>query len=655
MGTASMSRRWGWLAFALIWVLTSLYVLRHFYVLGGMRDSLWFAGLAHHGDLALSDPPSVAFAHGASFFHTHFSPIFYLPSALSRLSPLPPAAWYALWYGAMHGLLALSFWALLAPLARRAACPAAGAIAAALACLFALQGNAMVALQMPHFELLIPALMVGVMALVLRARTRAAMALLALTILVREDAGLHVAALFCPAYLWLRWRTPPGHLNPMAKAIGQLGLMGLVGACACLALQKLGWGDNGMLVRNYLGSPPLAHLNAALVQARWAIFVHERSYLWLPALLCLAWAGLARRALIAWGFVACLPWLALQFVAKEPVMGSLSWYYAFPAIASLAWPLVAVRVVAPDTSVQAARRTLVWMAILLLSTLAGQVNGRPMVYAWQIARQLTWPMATVAADEAFMEALEAQVPRLGQLRVDNGVIALRPHAFRADQRAEIVGIETQPIDTLVWFDPGGFDSNCWALADSQGLRHRFAIPHSPIVIASRQDLLASQDKAWQGMLVRTNLFARRTLSSLPAAAVHGGWRVEPGTPEGVVIQAPLLQRTDGLYDIPSVSLPPGMYQLVATIRVDDVDTLRLPLFELRRSHEWAPQLNETLSVDRSQLTDLGQGRYRITWPLVMPSPPQGGPGGYWPGLMQLAWHHAGRGGYTIEGWALERR
>lgn len=647
MSTDRVDRRWGLLAFGLIWALTSLYVLRHFYELGGMRDSLWFAGLAHHGDLAMSDPPSVAFAQGASFFHTHFSPVFYLPSALSYLTPLPPAAWYALWYGLMHGLLALSFHALIAPLMRMSGLPAASAIGATLACLFALNGNAMMALQMPHYEMLIPALTVGVLALATQGRVTAALLLLAVTILVREDAGLHVAALLLPAWAWQRFM-PPGQAHvALTSRIGRLGWLSLAGAILCLLIQKLGWGDNGMLVRNYLGQPLLAHLSAELLQARWANLLHERSYLWLPFLICAAWAMAERRALILWGCLACLPWLALQFVAKEEVMGSLSWYYAFPAITSLAWPMVALRVHGAPSQAQA-RRAVWWMGALLISTLFGRVNGQYMVYPWQIMQQLNNPLPVVQADEGFMRVLTQRSASLGKLRLDNGVIALRPRNFTATQRAEVPHIDEQAIDTLIWFDPGGFDSRCWALADRRGLRYRFAVPGSPIVIASRFDLL--QDQAWQPVLTRTDLFARRTRTPLPPSAQQGGLHIGPNTPASVVAQAPRLRRTDGLYALDSVSLAPGPYLLEAHIRLEDVGDDAQALFTLRRQHEWAPELNEELVVTRDKLEAMGGQRYRLTWPLTMPTRAADA---YWAGIGQIEWLHAGHGRYTIKHWSLQ--
>ena len=118
----------------------------------------------------------------------------------------------------------------------------------------------------------------------------------------------------------------------------------------------------------------------------------------------------------------------------------------------------------------------------------------------------------------------------------------------------------------------------------------------------------------------------------------------------MVAQAPRLHRTDGLYAIDSVSLAPGRYRLEALIRLDEAASDVPPLFTLRRRHEWAPDLNEELPVTRDKLEALGQGRYRLVWPLVMPADHGNA---YWAGIGQIEWLHAGHGQYTIESWSLQ--
>lgn len=635
-----------------VFALAGWYVLHHFYHLGGMRDSLWFSGLMDHNGWTLPDPPSVAYLPGISFFYTHLSPVFYLPNALSYLSPLKPSAWYALWYGLMHALLVPAFYALALPVLRPATRFAAPT-AAALALVFALNGNAVMALQMPHFEVLIPALTVGLLALIALRKDRASLLLLLLILTVREDAGFHVAALLVPAAALRALMTRQWAATPVDRSAWRLGLLALAGSVACIAVQKIGWGDNGMLSRNYLGQPPFAHMTAALFQARWDNFVHERVYLWLPLAISIVWAVVARNALLPWGFLAYLPWLALQFFAAAEVMGSLSWYYAFPAIASLAWPLFAITWPGPLTPTQR-QHTAWWMLALLASTLVGHLNSRTMVYPLELVSGMRPVGVSMQASEDFMEALMAvsarQPSRLGTLGLDTAAMALRPRQFLPTHRAELIQ-PAEALDTLVWFDPGAFDSGAWALAESRQLRYRFAVPGSPLVVASRFDLM--QRPELRKVLITTDLLAHRTQAVL--ATAHGttgratAWSIDERSPPGVAIQSPLITRHEGLYKVPSLLLPAGKYRLQATLRLTHHASEDLPLFELWKVHPWAPTWDEHMSLLRVHLEPLGGERYALNWPFTIAAT---APGDQWSRMVQWEWRQTGHASYTIEQWSL---
>lgn len=644
---------WPVAAFIAVFALASLYVLHHFYHLGGMRDSLWFSGLMDHNGWTLPDPPSVAYLPGISFFYTHLSPVFYLPNLLSFLSPIAPSAWYALWYGLMHALMVPAFYALALPVLRpamRFAVP----VSAALALVFALNGNAVMALQMPHFEVLIPGLTVWLLALIAFQKHRASMLLLLLILTVREDAGFHVAALLVPAALLRSLMTRQWAATPIDRSAWRLGLLALAGSVACIAIQKIGWGDNGMLSRNYLGQPPFAHMTAALFQARWDNFFHERVYLWLPFAISIVWAVAARNPLLPWGFVAYLPWLALQFFAAAEVMGSLSWYYAFPAIASLAWPLFAITWPGPLTT-QQRQHSAWWMLAVLSATLVGHLNSRTMLYPWELVSGMRPVGASMQASESFMAAMlkvsSQQPARLGTLGLDTATMALRPRQFMPGQRAELIQ-PTDALDTLVWFDPGAFDSGAWALTQSRPLPYQFAVPGSPIVVASRFDLM--QHPELHKVLTRTDLLTHRTQAVLAtvqqgAVAQTTTWSVDEKSPPGVAIQSPLITRHEGLYKVPSMLLPAGQYRLQATLRLKHFASEDLPLFELRKVHPWAPTWDEHIAPLRVQLNALGSDRYALSWPIVIA---ETAPTDGWSRMVQWEWRQTGHASYTIEQWSL---
>jgi hypothetical protein len=258
------------------------------------------------------------------------------------------------------------------------------------------------------------------------------------------------------------------------------------------------------------------------------------------------------------------------------------------------------------------------------------------------------------ASEAFMEALvqvsTRQPSPLGKLALDTSAMALRPRQFMANQRAELIQPK-DPLDTLVWFDPGAADSGAWALAQSRQLPYRFAVPGSPLVVASRFDLM--QQPALRRVLVNTDLLTHRTQAVLAVAQGGAGqpvtWRIDEKSPAGVALQSPLITRHEGLYKVPSLALPAGQYRLQATVHLSHLASEDLPVFELWMVHPWASALDQHLALQRAQLEALGGDRYTLSWAVEIA---ESAPTDPWSRMVQWEWHQTGHASYTIEQWSL---
>jgi len=277
-----------------------------------------------------------------------------------------------------------------------------------------------------------------------------------------------------------------------------------------------------------------------------------------------------------------------------------------------------------------------------------------MLYPWELVSGLRPTGVSMQASESFMAALvkvSARQPSpLGALGLDTAAMALRPRQFLPGQRAELI----QPkdaLDTLVWFDPGAFDSGAWALAQSRPLPYRFAVPGSPLVVASRFDLM--QHPELRQVLARTDLLTHRTQAVLATERGAPGqpatWTVDEKSPPGVAIRSPLITRHEGLYQVPSLLLPAGSYRLQATLHLTHFASEDLPLFELWKVHPWAPAWDEHIAPLRGQLQALGHDRYALSWPvMVAETAPTDG----WSRMVQWEWRQTGHASYTIEQWSL---
>jgi hypothetical protein len=199
----------------------------------------------------------------------------------------------------------------------------------------------------------------------------------------------------------------------------------------------------------------------------------------------------------------------------------------------------------------------------------------------------------------------------------------------------------------VWFDPGAFDSSAWSLAQARRLTHCFAVPGTSIVLASRLDLL--QWPELRQVLIKTDVMAHRTQAVMATGGPQGPWQVREQAPAGVALQGLMVTRLEGLYEVPSVTLPAGAYRVSAKLRLSHVVNDAQPLFELWKLHPWMPSADEHISVHRNQLEPLGGDRYALTWPISIPDTPASDT---WSRMVKLAWRQTGNASYTIEQWHL---
>lgn len=446
-------------------------VLWHFYGRGAvLQDSGMQAALLWHSDLALHLPAALG---GQSFFATHVTPAFVMASVVSRVLPLTTAQFFALFMGVAHTLPALAAFRLLR--ADPGLRGMAGlAMATLLALGFAFDGLALAIARFPHFEMLMVAGICLFLVALAEGRIGAAAAFLALSLSVREDAGLHVFGLLATLAAVRWWRGVPWR--------GQSTVLGFAAAALCwsvaaLAMQRLLFGGQSSFVRIYLGEPAFAHLTLAGVGERLAGWAMCRAYVVAPALVAVGWAVRAREPLIVVGYLAAVPWALLHLFADSPIAGALSGYYAFPFMIAAFFPLVGARL--------AGRTALPGFALMLAASFLGlgwQYDPARIAFPGSF---LGVPFVQQRAVERALQALPRSRPQAGKLTVDQSVASVAPRAYGA---GELLADQVAP-DTIVWF-ADGFDAAS-AAAMAAALPHRYAVTGTPLLIASRRALEAA--------------------------------------------------------------------------------------------------------------------------------------------------------------------
>lgn len=456
-------------------------ILFHFYTRGSfLLDSGLLGFLLWHNDIALTKPESVG---SGSFFATHMSPLFLLTGLLSRVVPCSMPQYFAGFIGFSHALLALAiFWLLVEGYGlRRGAAPW---LAVLVAVAFAFSGLAIAIARYPHFETLIAAFFLLFAVAQRLGHTRLAIVFFVAGLLTREDAGLHYLAI-----LGLLAVLNCARGIPLVRQRANL-IFALAGASYVIVImifQHSVFPGDSSFARVYLGEPPLAHMTASLMANRFLYFIINRPYVLLPAIGACLWAARTRDPNILLGYAAAAPWLGLNLMAESSFAGALASYYAFPFLIALAWPLLAAS--RPrQTAVKQAVHPIAAFAALLALTFVPAVDihdpGRlPLPRAFLQAPSL----AQQTAIDRAVAAISAARPALGRLLADNSIAALDPAGFAREQVPALDGPDGA-ADTVAFFSEGYDADRLRALAENDGLVRRYAVPGTPLHLASRLPL-----------------------------------------------------------------------------------------------------------------------------------------------------------------------
>jgi hypothetical protein len=534
------------ITFIFVFTLSANYVMNQFYHDGAGRDTWFLAALVWHNDPSLTIPAAATYPLQSYLANKHLSFLLIAPALLSYLVPIGMYPWYAIIVGIVHATVGIAFYHSLARsygLVSRGG----GVLAALLALGFASGGVPMAALQLPHFELLIVGFGLLFLAALAAGDARMAWVWLLLTLSVREDAGFHLFGFLLLAQLVHKRRDAWPYLAvACAYSVAAFGAMRLTSS------------GGGQFFVVYAGDPPYAHLTMALLADHLRTIWNLRTYLWLPQIIAVLWAILAKDPMIVLGFVAILPWTMLSLTAVTFGAGTLDLYYPFPFLLALAWPTVGLawqrRAV---ISGRERRLALSGQSALVLAALCGWIEGRFVVYPFVVSLAVNEDTLDANEIEDFRVRLAAGLADLGTVRADFGGLGLLPDVFRPTNGLRPEG-EERGIDTVVWFDPGSQDSLAWDAWLSNRLDNQYRVVGSNILLASDRRL--ERSPALAPCLVPANPVWRRMRPTSIAERAADGFHVPRERPPGLIAGGPHTRWRFGLYLAEGVSLAIGRYE-----------------------------------------------------------------------------------------------
>jgi len=471
---------WGLVAAAPAFVAFAVCVLNQFYRYGAvLLDTGLLADLAWRKAPALPmspvfQAPGFYLSQASTFYSLHVAPIFTLLSALSWLTPLSLAQWFALFTGIAHALLAIAvFWILSTDYALNKGWRIGLAVLLAIA--FSFNGLAIAQVRYPHFEILIVASLMLFLVAWWHKRPILAAFFFALCLICREDAGFHVVSVL-GVLVVLNWF----YGIPLSEQKRTLIFLVIAFAYSAGALLLTGilFPGQSNFARVYLGDPPFAHLDAGLAQLRTLVYLFGRSYIFLPAGCAVIWAIVARNPYLLVGYIACIPWTLLHFVAKSEVAGNLAGYYGFPFMVAAFWPLIGWQM--------KARRSPRWeplagFGVMILASFTA-LSAQPNPTGIPLWSGFTNPptLAEQSRVQLTMAAIHADHSKLGRILAGGSIASLNPGEFRYDET--FLNGPPTTRDTLIFF-AGDRDSEAIAgVASASGLRHHYAVSGTPMRI-----------------------------------------------------------------------------------------------------------------------------------------------------------------------------
>lgn len=474
--------------FTIVAWLNHTAVLNHFLRFGADSDTLWHTGLFWLGDFRLTNPPSI---DNRSYFGTHFTPFLIVPGLVSRFLPFDAIAWYAIVIGTCHGVTAAVLAAAVIGLSRRLGhAPWIGTGAAMVGGIaMSLNAVAVQLIQTPHYEILVPGLVLATAMALALARYRLAVLAFVVLLSLKQDAGLH-ASLLLLTLVAGTWLTERRLLRPelgFAAAGIAYGIFGFAFAPMFLSYYQ------GHMVGYFIGNPPFAHWRLDEIATKVNFFAWQSGHVWAPLLASIVFAAVRRDLALALASIAVLPWFVATVCFTDYLtVWVLAFHYVFPALIAIGWPAVLGLYRSGPRRLAGSMRGLLAIQAIVLALAFLPKFGTHLDFYFSRYRYVRYDVARETRDidaaRAFLTTMRNHRAELGRLRANVPLISLAPHDFV--RRDWIEGMTPQDvaiptIDTIVFLEASMRCDTVNGLARATALPREYQVPGTRIVVRTR--------------------------------------------------------------------------------------------------------------------------------------------------------------------------
>ena len=261
----------------------------------------------------------------------------------------------------------------------------------------------------------------------------AAIVLLALGLLAREDVGVHLCVTVASAVVCSQWRNLGK--QGLIRAIWLLG-SGVVAVVTLMGYQRFFADSKGVFALTYSGTPAYAHITSVwyLIDRAMHMLASRLDLLLGLAAFVMASFVLRKREYLAFP-LAMLPWLLLNLTAIDPAKNSMGIYHLFPVVLYATAPVLALTLSGkrdPDDTAPS-RGSIPMFAtygVALLSLFLGGISAPPTGGGSIITSLLRMPPISPASITATHKAIQEFALIGPGTTVDDSVMAIRPVELR---------------------------------------------------------------------------------------------------------------------------------------------------------------------------------------------------------------------------------
>ena len=321
-----------------------LWMNRHYYISGGyIMDTAWYAHLISNVSYKLTNPSVISNGNPVSYYNTHISPGFFLYSLLSPFKNLS----YPNQLGIFLGLFQSLTFPLLYFSIKRSFKNVNKLSVYTFSFIFTICSVPERLVSYPHPEIIIPILICFSLYFFTKREIKLSIITGLISCLFREDAGLHLALVYFVLifYFYFFEKLRPEYKDKISfyKKYSIISFItGLSVALSSILVQKTFFNADSALTRIYLGEPPFSHITFNSLIERLGNF--SSSYLWfiIPFLIYYLISIFSRNILFIIGFISCVPWFTLNFLALGGVASKFELYYGFPFLIAILFPFITV-------------------------------------------------------------------------------------------------------------------------------------------------------------------------------------------------------------------------------------------------------------------------------------------------------------------------